>query len=137
MNEQYNITFIRQVYADFKSGNISTLLSKMDANISWEIPEITNVPFAGKRQGRETVADFFTQLAAAQEVLRFEPNDFIAQGNRVVALGNYKWRVRETGRTYQSNFAHVFTIQNASVVAFLEYNDTAAVERGYEKAKSA
>jgi len=137
MSEQNNINFVQQIYNDFKTGNISALVDKMDANISWETPEMNNVPFAGKRQGRQAVTEFFAQLAASEESLRFEPTEFIAQGTRVVSLGNYEWRVKETGRTFESKFAHVFTIQNGAVVDFIEYVDTAAVERGFEKAKSA
>jgi len=137
MSEQENINLIQQIYGDFKSGNIQGLLAKLDPNISWELPEMANVPFGGKRDGREAVADFFALVGTSQEALRFEPIDFVAQGDRVVSLGTYEWRVLENGRTFTANFAHVFTIQNGAVIDFVEFTDTAQAERAYQKAMTA
>src|SRR6476660_6111810 len=137
MSEQENINLVQEIYNDFKSGNIEGLLAKIDPNIMWELPEIRNVPFAGKRNGREAVADFFAVVNASQEALRFDAMGYIAQDDRVVSLGTYEWRVYENGRTFTANFAHVFTIKNGTVTAFTEYTDTALAEHAYQKAMSA
>jgi uncharacterized protein len=137
MSEQENVNLVQQIYDYFKTGNIEALLGKIDPNIVWELPEIQNVPFAGKRNGREAVADFFTVVNASQEALRFDAMGYIAQGDRVVSLGTYEWRVFDTSRTFTANFAHVFTIQNGVVTEFTEYTDTALAEHAYQKAMSA
>jgi ketosteroid isomerase-like protein len=137
MSEQENVNLVQQIYDDFKAGNIEALLGKIDPNIVWELPEIQNVPFAGKRNGREAVADFFSVVNASQEALRFDAMGYIAQGDRVVSLGTYEWRVFDTSRTFTANFAHVFTIQNGVVTKFTEYTDTALAEHAYQKAMSA
>jgi ketosteroid isomerase-like protein len=137
MSEQENVNLVQQIYDYFKTGNIEALLTKIDPNIVWELPEIQNVPFAGKRNGREAVADFFTVVNASQEALRFDAMGYIAQGDRVVSLGTYEWRVFDTSRTFTANFAHVFTIQNGVVTEFTEYTDTALAEHAYQKAMSA
>ena len=137
MSEQENVNLVQQIYGDFKTGNIEALLAKIDPNIVWELPEIQNVPFAGKRNGREAVADFFKVVNASQEALRFDAMGYVAQGDRVVSLGTYEWHVFDTGRTFTANFAHVFTIQNGAVTEFTEYTDTALAEHAYQKAMSA
>jgi ketosteroid isomerase-like protein len=137
MSEQDNINLVKTIYSDFKSGNIQGLLDKLEPNISWELPEMANVPFGGKRNGRDAVAEFFALVGTSQETLRFEPIDFIAKDDRVVVLGTYEWRVLENGRTFSGNWAHVFTIHNGIVTDFLEFTDTAAAERAYQKAMSA
>lgn len=137
MSEQENIKLVQKIYNNFKSGNIQGLLDNLAPNISWTLPELANVSFGGKRSSRESVAEFFRQVAASQEALRFEPKDFIAQGDRVVSLGRYEWRILETGRTFAAEFAHVFTIKDGAVIDFFEFTDTAAVERAYQKAMSA
>ena len=136
MSEQENVNLVQQIYGDFKTGNIEALLAKVDPNIVWELPEIQNVPFAGKRNGREAVADFFKVVNASQEALRFDAMGYVAQGDRVVSLGTYEWRVFDTGRTFAANFAHVFRIQNGAVTEFTEYTDTALAEHAYQKAMS-
>jgi uncharacterized protein len=137
MSEQDNIALVQKVYNDFKSGNIQALLGAMAEDITWEVPEMPHVPIGGRREGRHSVAQFFQTLGELQEPLNFEANDFIAEGNRVVAMGSYEWRVKETGRSFTGKFAHVFTLVDGIVVAFLEYTDTGASARAYEKVMSA
>ena len=52
MNEQENAATVQQAYYNFKTGNIPGLLDQMSDNLTWELPEIDGVPFAGKRTGR-------------------------------------------------------------------------------------
>jgi ketosteroid isomerase-like protein len=137
MSEQDNTAVAQQAYNNFNTGNIQALLDQMSDNVTWQLPEIEGVPLAGKRTGRNGVKDFFATLARDQEVLEFEPRESLAQGDKVVSLGHYKWRVKETGREYESDFVHVFTIRDGKIVAFREHFDTAVVAVAYQKAMSA
>jgi ketosteroid isomerase-like protein len=136
MSEQENTNVVQQIYASFKSGDIQALLARIADDVQWQLPDMENVPFSGKRQGREQVAEFFASVADNQEVLAFEPGDFTAQGDKVVAQGHYRWRVKATGREFQADWAHVFTIQGGKVIGFQEYIDTAAVVAAYQQARS-
>ena len=133
MDTQNNVRVIHTAYSHFKAGDINSLLQLMSNNIQWELPEVENVPFSGKRQGIEKVRDFFSKLLEVEESIEFNPMDFIAEGDRVVVLGNYKWRVKESDLQYQSDFAHVFTVQNGKVIAFREYMNTAAVAAAFSR----
>ena len=136
MSEQ-NKAIVTQAYNNFKSGNIEALLTLLADDVVWTLPEIENVPFAGKRTGRASVGEFFSIIGASQESLRFEPRELIAEGDKVVSLGEYDWRAKATNREFGGDFAHVFTIRYGKVVAFLEFTDTAAVAKAYAKAMSA
>ena len=136
MSEQ-NKAIVKQAYENFKTGNIEALLNLMSENIFWTLPEIENVPFSGKRTGRASVGEFFATVGASQESLRFEPREFIAEGDRVVSLGSHEWRVKATKREFSGEFAHVWTIRGGKAVAFNEYTDTAACAEAYRKAMSA
>src|SRR5438094_236835 len=99
MSEQ-NRSIVNQAYSNFKSGNIDALLDLMSDDITWTLPEMEGVPFAGKRAGLPSVREFFATVITSQEPLRFEPRELIAEGDRVVALGNYAWRVKSTNREF-------------------------------------
>jgi ketosteroid isomerase-like protein len=86
---------------------------------------------SGSRTGKASLADFFSMLAQDQEALLFEPRQFVAQGDLVVALGGYRWRVKATGREVASDFAHVFTVRNGRIVRFQEFMDTARFVAAY------
>ncbi len=131
MSEQENVRLVRRVYENFQGGNIEGLLGQLSDDVEWRLPAMENVPFAGTRRGREQVAEFFSALAGAQDVRGFEPREFVAQGDKVVALGSYSWGVKKTGREFGGEWAHVFTVRDGKVVGFHEYTDTAAVTGAY------
>ena len=135
MSENGNTSIAQNVYRNFRSGDTKALFDLLSDDIEWQLPEIENVPFAGKRRGHEQMGQFFSALVDAQEVQHFEPREFIAQGDKVVALGHYAWRVKYTGREFGGDFAHVFTVSNDKVIRFHEYMDTAAAAAAHRKDK--
>lgn len=137
MSEQENIELVRQAYQNFKTGNIQALLNLMAEDVTWQLPEIENVPFSGRREGRGQVGEFFSLLSGDQDVVQFEPREFVAQNDKVVALGTYNWRVKATGREYGGEWAHVFTVRDGKISGFNEYMDTAAATAAHQKAASA
>ncbi|HYD81334.1 MAG TPA: nuclear transport factor 2 family protein [Paucimonas sp.] len=132
MSEQDNVGVVEQAYRYYKDGDVQGILSLCAEDIEWELPRMEGVAFSGKRKGREQVGKFFAQLAAAQEVLQFEPREFVAQGDKVIALGHYAWSVRDTDRNFEGDWVHVFTVRGGQVAQFKEYTDTAAAERAYQ-----
>lgn len=136
MSEQ-NKAIVEQAYNNFKTGNIEGLLNLMSDDITWTLPEMEGVPFAGKRTGRESVGEFFASVGASQEVISFEPRELIAEGDKVVALGNYSWRVIANGREFGGDFAHVWTIRDGEATEFQEYMDTAVAASAHQKTMSA
>ncbi|KAB0636167.1 nuclear transport factor 2 family protein [Burkholderia latens] len=127
MSEQANVQLVQHAYAAFGRADIDGILRTLSDSIDWFIPGPADVvPFAGRRQGPREVAAFFAALASAQTAERFEPLEFIASGDRVVVLGTQRWRVHSTGRTYEDDWVHLFTIHCGKIAAFVEYHDTEA-----------
>jgi uncharacterized protein len=137
MNEEANTKVVQQAYEFFKSGDIGGLLNQFSDNISWLVPEMENVPYAGKINGRESVTDFFALLDKTEENLTFDRNEFVAQGDKVVVLGNFSWRVKSTNKRYASDFTHVFTLRDGKITGFHEYLDTAARIKAHTAAQAA
>ena len=54
---------------------------------------------------------------------------FIAQGDKVVVLGY----ARFTGRTIETDWVHLFTMQAGKVTEFRGFEDTAAVAAAFRK----
>src|ERR1700749_4312121 len=107
MSDQDNVEVVRHAYENFKTGRIGALLEQVSEDVDWRLPELEGAPIAVARGGREQGSVFFTSLAASQDVLSFEPREFVAQGYKVVALGRYVWLVMSNGREYGGEWAHV------------------------------
>jgi len=137
MSEQSNIEVIQLAYNSFKTGDIETLLGTFTEDIEWYTPEAEHIPYGGKRHGKVQVAGFFALIDEHEQVLQFEPREFFTQGNVVIALGSYEATVKSTGRTYHTEWAHVFSISDGKIASFHEYFDSYAGYNAYQKAMTA
>ena len=137
MNEQQNIEVVKKGYEAFGSGNIPDLLDLFDENIEWRSPKVEGSPLKEEYNGRDSVAEFFKTLGESETFNRFEPQEFIAQGDKVVVLGTMDSTVNSTGRDYQSDWVHIFTLRDGKVANFKEFYDNAAVSRAFQMAAGA
>jgi ketosteroid isomerase-like protein len=125
MSEQDNIKVVQKAYDCFNKGDIPGLLDSFAGNIAWLTPGAPRIPYAGSFQGRDKVAAFFDDLGKTAQFTEFVTQKFIAQGDTVVVLGHYAGKGRATGRSFSTDWAMVFTVQNGKVTKFHEYFDTA------------
>jgi uncharacterized protein len=133
MSEQENTLLVQQAYGHFQSGDIPAVLDLLSEDVEWVTAKVEGVPVSGTWRGREQVGQFFQTLSDVQEVRQFEPRDFVAQDDRVVALGHYAWQVKSTGRVWESDFAHVFAVRDGKATRFQEYADTAAIADAFRE----
>ena len=122
-----NLDVIRRGYEAFGRGDINALLESFDEQVNWVTPGPPELATSGNRTGRQAVAQFFTAVNDTFEIQRFEPREFLAQGDRIVVLGSETARVRATGKVLELDWVHVFALRNRKVIAFQEFFDTAAV----------
>jgi ketosteroid isomerase-like protein len=132
-----NLDLVRRGYDAFGRGDIPGLLALFDEEIQWVTPGPPELATSGRRTGRQAVAEFFGSVNEVFDIQRFEPREFIAQGERVVVLGSETARVRATGTTLELDWVHAFTMRNGKVVAFQEFFDTAAVVAAMSAAHAA
>jgi ketosteroid isomerase-like protein len=131
MSEQDNVKLIQGMYEAFGRGDMQTIYDSTDPNIVWVDNGPESIPIFGEKHGREGLVNFFTLLADLTDVEMFEPKEFIAQGDRVVALGRYRFRVKATGKAYEYDWAMTFLVKNGLVVRFDEYGDSAQVVEAF------
>jgi uncharacterized protein len=119
------VALVQAAYADFGSGNIPGLLDRLTDDVVWTTPgEGTLIPSAGRLQGKDQVGQFFAGVGSTLEFHDFNPSEFIAQGDVVVALGTWDATVRGTDVRIQDGFAMVFRLRDGKIAEFREYSDT-------------
>lgn len=132
-----NVQIVKNAYQKFLEGDVPGLLNLLSEDVHWKTPEIENAPFGGVKNGHAGAGEFFAQLDAAENVDKFEPKEFIAQDDRVIALGRYGATVKETGRSYETDWVHVFTVKDGKITSFTEFFDNALASRAFQKATTA
>jgi len=132
MQEAENTKIVQNAYAAFGRGDTETLLATFadDIVLIGVYGTGPHVPTSGERRGKTAVAEFFKQVAANVTFSRFEPKEFIATGDKVVALGHYT-ATTPLKKSFDSDFAMVFTLRNGKVAHFQEFCNSAAINAAY------
>jgi uncharacterized protein len=126
--EEENVALVQSLYAAFGRGDMQTLLGALREDIEWAFPGPRNViPFAGLHRGLQEVIQFFGTLSEALEFQKFEPQEFIAQGDKVVVIGTSRVRNKKTDRTADNEWVAVITVRESKIARYQVYEDTAAL----------
>jgi ketosteroid isomerase-like protein len=135
MQEQQNTRVIEEAFAAFGRGDVPAILDRLDDGVIWKgvYGAGPHVPTSGERRGKSQVADFFRQVSESIRFSRFDPQQLIAGGDKVVALGHYTGDV-VGGGSIDSDFVMVFTMRSGKVIGFQEFTDSAAVNASYPAA---
>jgi ketosteroid isomerase-like protein len=128
-----NTQVVQQCYACFAQGDIPSLVKELTDDVVWITPGPVNIlPWVGARKGKKEVTEFFTVLNENVEFLRFEPREFIAEGNKVVALGYMEGKSRRTGKLSSSDWSMVFIFRDGKICEHREYSDTYTAAAAFE-----
>ena len=132
MDVNPNTELIKNIYASFVRGDINGIVSVLKDDVQWEEPVTQDIPYGGARQGKPAVRDFFAAVALV-EVASFEPQEYVASGDRVLAIGRWSGRVKETGKSFLSEWIMSWVVRNGKVTHFKAYEDTAAVAAAFKR----
>ncbi len=133
MAVQDNVQQVQNIYSAFGRGDIATVLDTLTDDIEWVIPGPSDLAFTGTRRGKQAVQEWFGILVQHISYQVFEPRQFIAQDETVVALVHTEGMALPTGRTYVNPEAHVITFRGDKVARFHTFEDTAAVAAAFEQ----
>jgi uncharacterized protein len=131
MDDKEVTALVQRGYDLFSKGDIPGVLKLLSPNVSWEIPKVENIPFTGKFQGVEGVGRFFSALAGALDILKYEPREFIVQGNKVAVLGESRYKVKGQEVEFDNKWVDVLIVENGAISSYTQYGDTAKLERAF------
>src|SRR5579864_1103801 len=127
-----NVEIVQACFAAFQRGDIPAILNMCDDHVEWiEAGDPKSIPFAGRGNGKSSAAEFFRIIGETSEMLKFEPQQYVAAGERVVALGFWDLRVKATGKVVHSDWAVDFTVRNGKVTRWQAYYDTSATQAAF------
>jgi ketosteroid isomerase-like protein len=124
-----NVQIVKEFFAAIGSGDMQALLALSAEDIEWIIPG-EDWPLAGTYRGHAGLAD----LLEKSEMLETstEPQEFVAQGDRVLVVGFARGKIIATDRTFEDDWVFAITVRNCKLTAIREYIDTQALARASE-----
>jgi ketosteroid isomerase-like protein len=118
---QENVEIVRSLYEGWLRGEIG--LDKLDPEIS--MMESETLPGAASAYGIEAVERYMRSFAKHWERIRFEPQEYIDAGNRVVVVARLIAQGKKSGVEVTRTWAYVWTLRGRKALRMVGYADRA------------
>lgn len=127
MTTDQNIQVLDALYKGFSTGDMPTVLGLMSSKIEWNEAESNSLADGNPYIGPDAILEgVFARLGANHEY--FSLQDVKIHGmndNMVLATLRYDAKVKETGKTYNAQVAHLWKLNDeGKIITFQQYADT-------------
>ena len=133
MSIEKNIQIVKDFFAAIDSGDKQRLLSLVAEDIEWIVPG-EDWPLAGTHRGHAGLAGLLQKASEEVEMTYSKPPEFVAQGERVLAIGVATGKIKATNKTFEDHWVFDITVRNGKLTNIREYIDTQALARASEMA---
>ena len=125
-----NVETLKDAYRrwhDSKAGSIDHWLSLMtdDVNFRSLAEGAKTMEFTRTSSCKDDVKRYFTGLTADWEMIYYRIDEYIAQGDRIVALGHVSFKNKRTGKVLETPKADFHRFRDGKICEFFEFYDTA------------
>lgn len=117
---------VAAIYESFAHGDIDSVMNVMDDAVEWITP--ATLPWSrGAYRGRDGLREYFGGFLAALSEPSVHPDELIAAGDRVIAIGYERGRGARSGREFRARFVHTWTVRDGRVTRMEGVVDTATI----------
>jgi uncharacterized protein len=131
MSEAANVTVIRKLYEAMGKGDVEAAFALLEDDVEFVVPGPPHLGAAGTWRGHRGVQECLRRLRDGQENLSTDVRHFVAEAEQVVVLLHVRGKVLATGKEFESDIVHFFTLRHGRVVRLLDFFDTAALAEAY------
>ncbi len=126
--EDENVAMLRAGYAAWHQtkGDADVWLDILAEHVTWGSlgDGQPGMEFSKSRISKQEVVDYFKELTNDWSMEFYYVSEYVAQGDRVVALGECSWTNKRTKKTVTIPKVDVWKFENGKIVEFMEHFDT-------------
>jgi len=128
--EDTHINLLKEAYKrwhDTKAGSVDHWLGLMTDDVQFRslAAGAARMEFTRTSTCKDEVKAYFSQLGSQWEMIHYTINEYIAQRDRVVALGTCAFRHKQTGKILDTPKADFHKFRDGKICEFFEFYDTA------------
>jgi ketosteroid isomerase-like protein len=128
-NPNPNVAALQATYrrwSDTRGGSAPEVLDLFAEEIEMRSVLDSGMPgeLGGTHRSRAEAADYFAALSRDWEMLYYDVERFIAEGDEVVMVGRCGYRNKATGREVHTPKVDLWHFENGRATRFSEYYDT-------------
>jgi ketosteroid isomerase-like protein len=111
---------VEKMFAAFGSGDLEKFGETVSEDTLWIYHGTKEIP-KGKFEGKDGATAFLRNILTQTEMLSFEPQQFICEGNMVVVLGQEHQRIKSSGKELKQKWVQVYTVENNLITRMEEF----------------
>ena len=129
-SEAENVRILRGAYEAWEAKKASDIDCWMDivdedARLTSLADGAAPLPFSRRRSGRSEIVEYLQDLIDTWEMIFYRVDEYVAEGDRVVAIGSAAWRNKLTKKIATTPKIDIWRMKDGKVVEFSEFYDTA------------
>ena len=128
MSIEENVQTVKDFFAAMGRGDKQGLLALVAEDVEWIVPG-EDWPLAGTHRGHAGLAAVLRKASEEVEMTYPEPPEFVAQGDRVLAIGIATGKIKATNKPFKDDWVFDITVRDGKVTNIREYIDTQALAR--------
>ena len=118
---------VERMFAAFDSGDVDAFVATVSDDTVW-IYHGTQIIPRGRFEERDGVRAFMNNVLSKTEILSFEPQQFVVEGNTVVVLGREHQKVKRSGRELKQKWVQIYTVENDLITRMEEFATSEEVD---------
>lgn len=121
----------KAMYDALLSGDFDRVHAMLHDDCQIEFYGPPTIPYAGYYKGKEICKKFFDHVQNDVVIHTFTQDEFIAGDTQVAVVGHLTLTAVATGRTYDSEYAHIIDVRDGKWIRFRDFADTATVAHAF------
>ncbi len=115
---------VQTLYAAFGRGDVPAILELLADDVQWRFVGDAAAPYTAALQGRSALAGWFGDVAKVDDIQAFEPREFLVGPDHVTVIGWERTVARATGKAFECDWVHIFSLREGKICRFLGLLDT-------------
>lgn len=111
---------VEKMFSAFRQGNIDALVETVSENTVWIYHGTQLIP-KGSFEKKEGVRNFFRNILEKTEMINFEVQQYVVEGNMVVVLGQEHQRIIRSKRELKQKWVQIYTVENNLITKMEEF----------------
>lgn len=111
---------VEKMFDAFSGGDVEKFVDTVSEDTVW-IYHGTQIIPAGTFEKKAGVRAFYTNIMDRTEIISFEPQQYIVEGNMVVVLGQEHQKVKRSGRELKQKWVQIYTVENELITKMEEF----------------
>jgi uncharacterized protein len=127
----HHLDQVRRLYSLFGERNIPAILELLSPDVEWCEPPNPFNPCGGMHRGHAGFLEWANTGRHAEDILALDIHRMLADDEAVAVVGFTRIRAISTGKIYETDFVHLVTFRDGTIVRFQEFFDTYAAGEAF------